>query len=315
MSDAARIVFAGTPEFAVPALDALAQWNPPVAVYTQPDRPAGRGRQLTASPVKLRAQALGIQLRQPRSLANSMATAALRDLNPDVMVVVAYGLILPREILEVPKRGCINIHASLLPRWRGAAPIQRALMAGDSQTGISIMQMEEGLDTGPVLLRRETAIAPDDTAGSLHDRLASLGAEALMDTLPAYLAGELEGQAQDDSEASYARKLDKSEALLDWRLPAAALARRVRAMNPWPVSECLYETRRLRIWRARALEESTQASPGKVVGFDADGIRVACGEGQLSLTELQLPGGRRLSAREFINARPVSGVRFGGREE
>ncbi len=314
MSDAARIVFAGTPEFAVPALDALADWQLPVAVYTQPDRPAGRGRQLTASPVKERARVLGIQVRQPQSLSNSMATAALRDLRPDVMVVVAYGLILPREILAVPRRGCINIHASLLPRWRGAAPVQRALMAGDERTGVSIMQMEEGLDTGPVLLRRETAITPEDTGGTLHDRLAALGAEALLDTLPAFLAGELESQAQDDSEATYAHKLDKAEALLDWSEPAVTLALMVRAMNPWPVCECRFEDRRLRIWAAHAIDQAHEARPGKVMGFDADGIRVACGEGQLVLTELQLPGGRRLSAGEFLNARAMSGVRLGGRE-
>ncbi len=314
MTRATRIVYAGTPDFALPALEALAQWQMPVAVYTQPDRPAGRGRALSASPVKQRARELGIQVRQPASLNNSMAVAALAELQPDVMVVAAYGLILPAAILAVPRVGCVNVHASLLPRWRGAAPVQRAIMAGDTVTGVSIMQMDTGLDTGDVLLKKETVITDQDTGGTLHDRLALLGAEALLEALPAYLEGKLKGLAQDAGEATYARKLDKQEALLDWRKPAAELALRVRALNPWPVAECGYEGRRLRIWAATALEDSRAADPGAVVASGADGIRVACGSGQLLLQELQLPGGRRLSAQEFLNARVVDGVRLGGQQ-
>lgn len=315
MTRATRIVYAGTPEFALPALDSLARLQMPVAVYTQPDRPAGRGRTLSASPVKKRARELGIQVRQPESLDSSMAVAALAELEPDVMVVAAYGLILPAAILAVPRAGCINIHASLLPRWRGAAPVQRAIMAGDTVTGVSIMKMDEGLDTGEVLLKKTTVITDEDTGGSLHDRLALLGAEALLEALPAYLEGKLQGIAQDETKATYAHKLDKQEAMLDWSKPAVELALMVRAMNPWPVAECTYEGRRLRIWQASALEESRDADPGAVVGASDDGIRVACGSGQLLLQALQLPGGRRLSAREFLNARAVSGVRLGGRQQ
>lgn len=314
MSAAPRIVFAGTPDFAVPALDALADWHLPLAVYTQPDRPAGRGRELTPSPVKLRAQHWQIQVRQPASLDNSMAAAALAELRPDVMVVAAYGLILPRAILAVPRIGCINIHASLLPRWRGAAPVQRAIMAGDSRTGISIMQMAEGLDTGDVLLQKETIIADDDTGGSLHNRLAALGAEALLEVLPAVLAGEIQGVPQDDSPATYAQKLKKEEAMLDWMRPAGELALQVRAMNPWPVCECLFEERRLRVWQARAVDEKHNARPGDITAADASGIKVACGEGQLLMMQVQLPGRRRVSAREFLNARTVKGVRLVGRK-
>lgn len=312
MTAATRIVFAGTPEFALPALDALASWQLPLAVYTQPDRPAGRGRKINASPVKRRASALGIQVRQPKSLRNDMALDALAALEPDVMVVAAYGLILPPEILAVPRIGCINIHASLLPRWRGAAPIQRAIMAGDSHSGVSIMQMARGLDTGDVLLTRATVITSEDTGGTLHDRLAELGAEALMDALPAALNGELTGVPQDESQATYAQKLDKTEARLDWQESAEKLSLKVRAMNPWPVCECGFMGQRLRIWTAQSVDESHSSKPGSVIGVDANAIRVACGSGQLAITELQLPGRKRVSAAEFSNARDVTGAYFTG---
>lgn len=315
MSTADRIVFAGTPAFALPALDSLAAWQHPIAVYTQPDRPAGRGRKLLASPVKQRASELGIQVRQPGTLRSHMAVDALAELRPALMIVVAYGLILPPEILAVPKHGCINIHASLLPRWRGAAPIQRAIMAGDRQTGITIMQMSEGLDAGDVLLQKSSVITDTDTGGSLHDRLAPLGAEALMEALPAVLGGALKGVPQDASRVTYARKLDKEEALLDWRQPASVLALQVRAMNPWPVCECRYEGQRLRIWQARALETEQQAAPGDVVSADSAGIRVACAKGQLEITRLQLPGRRQVSAGEFLNANNILGRHFLGRGE
>ncbi|NNF51594.1 MAG: methionyl-tRNA formyltransferase [Gammaproteobacteria bacterium] len=315
MSSPPRIIFAGTPEFALPALDALAGWQPPIAVYTQPDRPAGRGRKLSASPVKQRALDLGLQVRQPETLRGKVALAALAALKPDVMVVAAYGLILPPEILAAPRIGCINIHASLLPRWRGAAPVQRAIMAGDDKTGISIMQMAEGLDTGDVLLQRETVITPEDTGGSLHDRLASLGAETLMDALPGALEGKLTAAPQDDSLATYAKKLDKGEARLDWREPAWQLSLQIRAMNPWPVCDCGLNGQRLRIWAAQPLDSAHDEVPGTVVGYDRDGIRVACGEGLIAVTELQLPGRRRMSAAEFTAGRNLSGARFTGRTD
>ncbi len=244
-----------------------------------------------------------------------MALAALAELRPALLVVVAYGLILPPEILAVPTHGCINIHASLLPRWRGAAPIQRAIMAGDQQTGITIMQMSEGLDAGDILLQKPAAITDSDTGGSLHDRLALLGAEALMEALPAVLGGTLEGVPQDAGGVTYARKLEKEEALLDWRQAAGQLALQVRAMNPWPVCECRYEGQRLRIWQARALESVHQATPGDVVHADAEGIRVACATGQLQITQLQLPGRRPVSAREFLNAQDMLGRHLVGRGE
>ena len=315
MSPAPRIVFAGTPEFAVPALDALAAWQRPLAVYTQPDRPAGRGRKLQASPVKQRAQSLGVQLRQPETLRGQVALDALAALEPDVMVVAAYGLILPAELLAVPRIGCINIHASLLPRWRGAAPVQRAIIAGDDKTGISIMQMDEGLDTGDILLQRETVITPDDTGGSLHDRLAELGARALMDVLPAALRGEIAAVSQDSSQATYAKKIEKQEARLDWQESAHQLSLQIRAMNPWPVCDCGFRGQRLRIWAARALDDAHSAKPGTVIAFDREGIRIACGVGQLLITELQLPGKRRMSAASFTVGKDMNGVCLSGRED
>ncbi|MDZ3822484.1 MAG: methionyl-tRNA formyltransferase [Pseudoxanthomonas sp.] len=302
-----RLVFAGTPEFAVPALEAtLASGHTLCAVYTQPDRPAGRGRQLQASPVKRRALAAGIEVRQPQGLRDPETRAALAALAPDLMVVVAYGLILPRAVLAIPRHGCWNIHASLLPRWRGAAPIQRALEAGDARTGVCLMQMAAGLDTGPVLLTRQTAIGDEDTGQSLHDRLAVLGAEVLAEGLAALAAGTLPAAVpQDDGAATHAAKLDKAESLLDWARPAAELARKVRAFEPWPGTEAELAGERVRVWRAQALAQAHQAPPGTVLGASRDGIDVACGEGVLRLTGLQRAGGRRVDAGAWLNGRPA----------
>jgi len=310
-SEPLRIVYAGTPEFAVPALQALIDSpHEVVAVYTQPDRPAGRGRKLRASPVKQLALAHDLPVEQPTSLRDEQAQAHLADLRPDLMVVAAYGLILPKAVLETPRLGCINIHASLLPRWRGAAPIQRAILAGDRETGVTIMQMDEGLDTGAMLLKRALPIAEDDTAASLHDRLAVLGAEALMEALPGIMDGSLEAIPQNEAEATYAAKLDKAEARIDWQQPAEHIARQVRAFNPWPVAQAELDGQPLRIWEARAVDRPAQAEPGTVVAESAEGIDVAAGEGCLRITRLQLPGGKQLPAATFLNGRSLAGKRL-----
>lgn len=304
MTERLRLVFAGTPEFAVPALRAACAQADVCAVYTQPDRPAGRGRRLTASPVKQAALAAGIAVHQPKSLREPQVQAQLAALRPDLMLVIAYGLILPREVLAIPRFGCWNLHASLLPRWRGAAPIQRALAAGDRETGVCLMQMQAGLDTGPILLREAIAIADDDTSGSLHDRLAELSARVLTDGLTRLRAGTLPAaQAQATEGVTYAHKLDKSEARLDWRRPAAELERQVRALHPWPVAEAELEGERVRIHAATlAPEQASAAAPGSVLHIGADGIDVACGTGVLRLLRLQREGGKPLPARDFANA-------------
>ena len=312
MADTLNILFAGTPEFAASTLQALLDSEHRIcAVYTQPDRPAGRGRKLKTSPVKALAEGRGIPVRQPPSLRDAAAQAELAAFAADIMVVVAYGLILPKAVLETPPLGCLNVHASLLPRWRGAAPIQRAILAGDRETGVTIMQMDEGLDTGDMLLKTHTPIADDDTAQSLHDRLAVLGAEALLETLRGLQAGTLQAQPQDDSQATYAAKLDKAEARIDWQQPASVIDRQVRAFNPWPVAFTRYHGENLRIWQARPLDETSDATPGSIVAESRAGIDVACGEGQLRITRLQLPGGRPLDADAFLNAHRLLGQRLG----
>jgi methionyl-tRNA formyltransferase len=314
MTQRLRIVFAGTPQFAVPALDALhGGGHELVAVYTQPDRPAGRGQTLSASPVKRRALELGLAVEQPESLRSPAAVDRLRALGADLMVVVAYGLILPQAVLDVPRLGGWNIHASLLPRWRGAAPIQRAILAGDTCTGITIMQMEAGLDTGPMLLVRETPIGPREHAGALHDRLAVLGAEAIIAAIDAWQAGRLSPRPQPAAGATYAQKIRKEEARIDWAQPAVAIDAQVRAFDPWPVAETTWDGRQLRIWQAEPepAAERAGATPGTVLESTDGRIVVATGAGALRLQQVQVAGRRAMSAAEFLNANTLAGVRLG----
>ena len=297
-----RIVFAGTPEFAAQHLQALLDAGRQiVAVYTQPDRPAGRGQKLMPSPVKQLALQHGIAVYQPQTLRDPAAQAELAALAPDLMVVVAYGLILPQVVLDTPRLGCINSHASLLPRWRGAAPIQRAIEAGDASSGVTVMQMEAGLDTGPMLLKVTTTITAEDTGGSLHDRLAQLGSAAVVEAVGKLAAGELRGEVQDDSLATYAHKLNKDEARLDWSRPAVELERLVRAFNPWPICHSTLNGEPLKVLAAQLGEG--KGAPGTVLAADKSGLTVACGEGALRLTRLQLPGGKPLSFADLYNSR------------
>ncbi len=312
------VVYAGTPEFAVPALEAIrAAGHVLAAVYTQPDRPAGRGRALTASPVKRRALALGLAVEQPATLNDPAALARLAALAPDVMVVAAYGLLLPPAVLAVPRLGCVNIHASLLPRWRGAAPIQRALLAGDEVTGISIMRMEAGLDTGPVYATVRVPIGPAERAERLTAELALVGACALVATLAALEQGSATALPQPSAGVSYARKLDKREAPLDWSKPAAELERQVRAFVPWPVAETLWRGAPLRVHAAEVVAGASGAAPGTVLGADAAGIEVATGAGQLRLLEVQLAGRKVVGGAEFARAEarraPLAGEHLGRR--
>jgi methionyl-tRNA formyltransferase len=307
-----NIIFAGTPAFSVPALQALLDSrHRVVAVYTQPDRPAGRGRRTVESPVKQLAIQHQLPVCQPHSLKPGEVQAALAGLHPDLMVVVAYGLILPPAVLAIPRLGCVNVHASLLPRWRGAAPIQRAILAGDADTGVCLMQMEAGLDTGPVLACKSCAIAADDTGSRLHDKLALQGARLLAANLDALERGHLVPRPQDDAQASYAGKLEKSEACIDWGRPATDLARMVRAFNSWPVAETRYDGRQLRIWEAIPVQGDVTVPPGTVLSATREGIDVACGDGHLRILRLQLPGARAVPAADFINAHSLEGVCLG----
>ena len=299
-----RILFAGTPDFALPSLRVAAQHHEVVAVYTQPDRPAGRGRGLTASPVKREAIARGIPVLQPETLKGERAQDVLRQLAPDLMVVVAYGLILPRKVLAIPRHGCWNVHASLLPRWRGAAPIQRAIEAGDADTGVCLMQMEAGLDTGPVLLSQSTPIHAEETGGQLHDRLAELGAQVLGDGLGLLRAGMLPVPCpQPEAGVTYAHKLGKGEARLDWGQSAEVLARKVRAFEPWPVAEAVVAGERLRIHGAIAIDLNHGAAPGTLLAASRQGIDIACVQGALRLRVIQREGGKAITAADYLNAR------------
>ncbi len=283
----------GTPDFALPALEALHEAGHEIAaVYCQPPRPAGRGRKARAAPVQRRAEALGLPVRHPVSLKEAQVQADFRALGAEVAVVVAYGLILPPPILQAPARGCLNIHASLLPRWRGAAPIQRAIMAGDRETGICIMQMDEGLDTGPVLLRRRVSIGPEDTAGDLHDRLATLGAQAIVEALARL--NELAPEPQPEAGVSHAAKIDKAEARIDWTRPAEEIDRRIRALSPFPGAWCTAAGERLKLLRSRPVE--CTGAPGQVLG----GMRIACGRGAVEILQAQRPGRRPMSAKELL---------------
>jgi methionyl-tRNA formyltransferase len=307
-----RIVFAGTPAFAVPSLEALVgAGHRVVAVYTQPDRPAGRGRALTASPVKQRALALGLRVEQPTTLRTAAARALLAAADPELMVVVAYGLLLGPRVLALPSHGCINLHASLLPRWRGAAPIQRAIEAGDAETGVCVMHMDAALDAGPVYARRALAIGPHESAGHLHDRLAEAGAELLAQTLPAIVARAIVPEAQPARGVTWARKLDKAEARLDWRRSAVELDRQVRAFDPWPIAETGWGDEVLRIHRARVADPTAVGmEPGTVVSTSPGAIVVACGQGALAIERLQLAGGKVLEPAAFLAARDLRGARF-----
>jgi methionyl-tRNA formyltransferase len=310
MKEPMKLMFAGTPDFAAAALESLHRAGHEIAlVLTQPDRPSGRGLHATASAVKRLAVSLGLPVRQPATLKETQIQAELRELAPDAMIVAAYGLIVPQAVLDIPKRGCINIHASRLPRWRGAAPIQRAILAGDESTGVSIMQMDAGLDTGGVLLEEAIPIAPDDTAQTLHDRLAALGARLIVETLER----DLTPVAQDASRSTYAAKLDKREAAIDWNEPAATIARKIRAFNPVPGASTTYAGSPLKLWNARTAEGGVAATPGTLVSTDKEGVVVAAGDGRtVVLTTLQRAGGKQLPAAAFLAGMPMQpGERLG----
>ena len=308
-----RIIFAGTPEFAAQTLTALLETEHTLcAVYTQPDRPAGRGRKLTASPVKKIALEHNIPVEQPLNFKDQTDQDTLANYQADLMIVVAYGLLLPQTILDTPTRGCINIHASLLPRWRGAAPIQRAILAGDTETGVCIMQMEAGLDTGPVLARTTCPISGDDTTQQLHDRLAELGASTLIKILPNLAEHQNKAQPQNDVDSTYAAKLQKTEANIDWQQHADNIVRQINAFNPWPIAQTQWQEKTLRIWSAIDIKISHNTTPGAVLNVDKKGIDIACGQGILRITQVQAPGKRAMAVNDFLNANPLSiGDHFG----
>jgi methionyl-tRNA formyltransferase len=308
-----RIIFAGTPAFAAETLKALINTEHEIcAVYTQPDRPAGRGRKLTASPVKQLAQEHNIPVEQPINFKSDDAIQTLAGYQADLMIVVAYGLLLPQVVLDTPKLGCINVHASLLPRWRGAAPIQRAILAGDKESGVCIMQMEAGLDTGPVLSEARCPITEEDTAQVLHDRLAILGATTLVETLKDIEQCQRNAKPQNDELTSYASKLDKKEADIDWQDSAQNILRKINAFNPWPVAQTIWHDAIFRIWRAQLVKEEAQQPAGQIIKANKAGIDVATGDGVIRITELQLPGKRAMSVQDFLNANTMKvGDHFG----
>lgn len=299
-----RIIFAGTPEFARAHLQAiLGSQHQIIAVYTQPDRPAGRGQKLMPSPVKALALEHGIPVHQPKSLRTEEAQATLSSHDADLMVVVAYGLILPQTILDTPSLGCINVHGSILPKWRGAAPIQRAIEAGDTESGVTIMQMDAGLDTGAMLLKAFCPILSTDTSSQLHDRLIEVGQPALIQALGDIASGTIQPEKQYNSQASYAHKISKEEAKIDWHNTSVTLDRQIRAFNPWPVANtCLNDTK-IRIWEAVALKENTSTPPGTLINADKTGLSIACGEGVLRITRLQLAGSRAMTVQELLNSK------------
>ncbi|SIQ95117.1 methionyl-tRNA formyltransferase [Aeromonas sp. RU39B] len=299
-----KLIFAGTPDFAARHLAALlSSGHEVVAVYTQPDKPAGRGQKLTASPVKELALAHNLPVYQPVSLRNEEAQAELAALGADLMVVVAYGLILPKAVLDTPRLGCINVHGSLLPRWRGAAPIQRSIWAGDAETGVTIMQMDVGLDTGAMLRKVSCPIAADETSTSLYDKLAELGPHALVETLDMLAAGTISAEVQDDALANYAQKLSKEEARIDWTLDAAAIERCTRAFNPWPISWFDVAEQTIKVWSAQVIADDHGKAPGTLLKADRDGIDVATGNGVLRLLTLQPPGKKPMSVQDLLNSR------------
>lgn len=307
-----NIIFAGTPDFAVAPLQALIESeHTVVAVYTQPDRPAGRGQKLTPSPVKQCALEHNIPVLQPVTLKDETAQQTLAEHNADLMVVVAYGLILPKAVLDAPRLGCINIHGSILPEWRGAAPIQRSIEAGDVETGVTIMQMDVGLDTGDMLLIEKTPISTEDTAQTIHDRLSTLGAKAMMQVISQLENGTANPIPQEDSRATYAHKMSKAEAEINWTESAQTLSQRIRAFNPWPVCFTQLDGKPLRIWMAHATTENTHAEAGTIVKTDKQGLWVSTGDSLLCVTELQPAGKKRMNAADFANSRPLEGTVLG----
>ncbi|WP_299731510.1 methionyl-tRNA formyltransferase [uncultured Endozoicomonas sp.] len=299
-----RIVFAGTPEFASAHLQAILNTHHEViGVYSQPDRPAGRGQKLMPSPVKKLALEHNIPVYQPKSLRNEEAQQELSSLNADLMVVVAYGLILPQVVLDTPKLGCINVHGSILPRWRGAAPIQRAVEAGDTESGVTIMQMDAGLDTGDMLLKAFCPIHAHDTSANLHDRLIEVGQPALVEALDKIAKGQLQPEKQDDALANYAHKMSKEEAKLNWQSASVTLDRQIRAFNPWPVATTVLDDTNIRVWEAEPLSESSDQKPGTLIKAHKDGLDIACSEGTLRIKKLQLAGSRAMTVQELLNSK------------
>lgn len=304
MSDSLRIIFAGTPDFAARHLDALlSSGHQVVGVFTQPDRPAGRGKKLMPGPVKVLAEAKGLPVFQPVSLRPQENQQLVAELNADVMVVVAYGLILPKAVLDMPRLGCVNVHGSLLPRWRGAAPIQRSLWAGDAETGVTIMQMDVGLDTGDMLYKLACPITAEDTSASLYDKLAELGPQGLIETLAQLAEGTAQPQVQDEALVTYAEKLSKEEARIDWSLPAVQLERCIRAFNPWPMSWLEIDGQPVKVWKASVINQQTRAEPGTIVDANKQGIQVATADGILNLESLQPAGKKAMGAQDLLNSR------------